>query len=323
VTDAVHSGTASCGLSNIQYDDLHRLVSLSSVALGNLTYEYTAIGNINKNGEMGTGTYTYSTTQPHAVTAANGSTYSYDAAGNMITRNRSGQPNQTLTYDEQNRLTQVAIAGGSTVQFGYAAGGARLWKKVNGEITGLWIGSLYEEKDNAQGVTQILCHVYAGDRLVATFEPAGTFACLIESHPYLAALWHTGSKAAAGLFGGGRAPLTGMGLTILAGLALGRYYSRKRLWEDYSLASPGPSAVFYRRNPWRQVILTTLAGAVLLTSVPTAAYAGTPVYDNPIFYYFYCHRFILSRRDRVAAGTGPCAHASDRFSLVRCESARC
>ena len=49
----------------------------------------------------------------------------------MTTRNRSGQPNQTLTYDEQNRLKQVAITGGSTVQFGYSAGGSRLWKKVN------------------------------------------------------------------------------------------------------------------------------------------------------------------------------------------------
>jgi RHS repeat-associated protein len=288
VADAAHSGAQSCSLSNIQYDNLHRLVSLYSTSESKtLTYEYTALGNINKNGEMGTGTYTYSTTQPHAVTAANGSTYSYDVCGNMITRNRSGQPNQTITYDEENRLKQVAITGGSTVQFGYSAGGARLWKKKDGQITGLWIGSLYEEKNPGSWGNQILCHVYAGGQLVATFEPQGTFVAMIESHRYLAALWHTGGKAAAGLFGGGRAPLTGMGLTILAGLALGRYYSRKRLWVDYGLASPGPSAIFYQRNPWRQVILTTLAGAVLLTSVPTAAYAGTPVYDNPIFYYYH------------------------------------
>jgi uncharacterized protein RhaS with RHS repeats len=96
---------------------------------------------------MGAGVYTYSATQPHAVVSANGNSYAYDACGNMIARNRYGLASQTLEYDEQNRLTQVAISGGSTVQFGYSAGGSRLWKKVNGQVTGLWIGSLYEEKD--------------------------------------------------------------------------------------------------------------------------------------------------------------------------------
>ena len=39
--------------------------------------------------------------------------------------------------------------------------------------------------------------------------------------------------------------------------------------------------------------------------------------------YFYCNRFILSRRDAGAAGTDPCAHASGKSSLVRCGRARC
>jgi RHS repeat-associated protein len=282
VTDNPHTGAQSCGLSNIVYDDLYRLTSLYSTAEGKtLTYEYTALGNINKNGEMGTGAYTYSPTQPHAVTAANGSSYSYDAAGNMTARNRYGQPGQTLTYDEQNRLTQVAIGGGSTVQFGYSAGGGRLWKKVDGQVTQVWIGSLYEEKNG-----KTLCHVYAGDRLVASFEPSGGFACLVEHHPYFAALWHFGDKTFCAFFGGGRAPLSGMGLAILAGLGCGLYYSRKRLWLVYGLSSPSASAAFYQRNPWRQVIVTALAGAVLVTSIPTPAYAGTPVYD-PVFYYYH------------------------------------
>jgi len=40
-------------------------------------------------------------------------------------------------------------------------------------------------------------------------------------------------------------------------------------------------------------------------------------------YYFYCNRFILSRRDADAAGTDPCEHASGRSSPVRCGRARC
>jgi RHS repeat-associated protein len=64
------------------------------------------------------------------------------------------------------------------------------------------------------------------------------------------------------------------------------YYSRKRLWVVYGLGSPSGSAVFYERNPWRQAILMALAGSIILTSVPTEAYAGTPVYD-PVFYYYH------------------------------------
>jgi RHS repeat-associated protein len=119
-------------------------------------------------------------------------------------------------------------------------------------------------------------------------EAPGGFACLVEHHPYFAALWHFGDKTFCAFFGGGRAPLSGMGLAILAGLGCGLYYSRKRLWVVYGMSSPSASAAFYQRNPWRQVIVTALAGAVLVTSMPTAAYAGpgTPDYD-PVFYYYH------------------------------------
>ncbi len=289
VTDAVHGGASSCSLSNIQYDDLHRLTSLYSTAEGRtITYTYNALDNTVTNGEMGTGAYTYSPIQPHAVEAANGSTYSYDGCGNMITRNRSGQPNQTLTYDEENRLKQVAITGGSTIQFGYAAGGARLWKKVNGQITGLWIGSLYEEKNG-----KVLCHVYAGGQLVATFEPESGFACLIENNRYLAAVWHFGDDVLTGLFGGGRAPLSGLALALLTGLFVGRGPPSPKPSEDGlpdAMQRWEPSLARSDRSVtlplWRRVVITGLVGSVLITSVPTEAYAGTPVYD-PVFYYYH------------------------------------
>jgi RHS repeat-associated protein len=282
VTDAAHTGAPSCSLSNIQYDDLYRLTSLYSTSENRtITYEYTAIGNINVNGEMGTGAYTYSTTQPHAVTAANGSAYGYDAAGNMTTRNRSGQANQTLTYDEENRLKQVAIAGGSTIQFGYSAGGARLWKKVNSQITNLWIGSLYEEKNG-----KILCHVYAGGQLVATFEPQGGFACVIENNRYFAALWHTSGRAFKALFGGGHMPVTVMWAAALTGIVLGLRYNRRKLFDRYGLQVHYGLPAFGGTDPWRQMVLLTLAAAVFLSSNPQAAYAGTPVYD-PVFYYYH------------------------------------
>lgn len=302
VTDGVYTDNRSCGLSEIVYDDLYRLTSLFSTAENRtITYTYNALGNVVTNGEMGTGTYTYHATKVHAVTSANGSTYTYDAVGNMITRNRSGKPNQTLTYDEQNRLKQVAITGGSTVQFGYSAGGSRLWKKVGSQVTNLWIGSLYEEKDG-----NILCHVYAGGRLVATFEPESGLACFIQRHPYLAAIWNFGSGVSTALFGGGRAPLSVMALAILAGLFVGRPGVRRRAssgrgrlalalsWRgrlalESRVGCPRHARTGCPRHAlplWRRVVLTSLTASVFLSSNPQAAYAGTPVYD-PVFYYYH------------------------------------
>jgi hypothetical protein len=37
-----------------------------------------------------------------------------------------------------------------------------------------------------------------------------------------------------------------------------------------------------------------------------------------VLQYFYCNRFILSRREEAGAGTGPCGCASGRFATVRC-----
>ena len=61
ITDAAYSGAQSCSLSNITYDNLYRLTSIYSTAESRtITYEYDALGNVRKNGEMGTATYTYS-----------------------------------------------------------------------------------------------------------------------------------------------------------------------------------------------------------------------------------------------------------------------
>src|SRR5580698_6799794 len=60
------------------------------------------------------------------------------------------------------------------VEYGCAAGGARLWKRVNqdpGQVQ-VWIGKIYEEKNDAQvpPVKHTLFHVFAGDQQVCTFE---------------------------------------------------------------------------------------------------------------------------------------------------------
>jgi RHS repeat-associated protein len=166
ITDDKYTLSASSTFNSIQYDDLHRLTSLYSVGMGaTITYEYTSIGNVNKNKEFGTGTYVYGGSQPHAVTSANGKNYSYDDCGNMITRG-----SQILTYDEENQLKLVDLDGDWTddIEFGYDESGNRLWSKdiYTSQLFQIWIGDIYEEKDG-----KVLCHVLTDDGLVTTFEP--------------------------------------------------------------------------------------------------------------------------------------------------------
>jgi len=79
---------------------------------------------------------------------------------------------QTLIYDEENQLASVSGGGGPTVTFGYAEGGARLWRNSSSSGLTVWIGDLYEERAG-----RILCHVFAGGRRISTFEPQGGFFC--------------------------------------------------------------------------------------------------------------------------------------------------
>ena len=49
------------------------------------TVRYDALGNITNKSDVGTADYVYGSTRPHAVTAAGGHIYSYDANGNQLT----------------------------------------------------------------------------------------------------------------------------------------------------------------------------------------------------------------------------------------------
>jgi RHS repeat-associated protein len=165
IGDGVYTTNASAALTNLVYDDLHRLTSLTRPALSQtITFGYDSIGNITTNGEFGTGAYNYGSRLPHAVKSANGTNYAYDMNGNMLVRG-----NQRLSYDAENRLAYVVTASAYST-FGYDAGGARLWKLSSGTNTlQVWIDGNYEEKNG-----QTLFHVNAGSQTVCTFDTTGT-----------------------------------------------------------------------------------------------------------------------------------------------------
>lgn len=160
IADGVYSGTASAAFGKVQYDALNRMISLTNAA-GAFAYGYSPTGNILTNEESGvTSNYVYGTTiRPNCVRSANGIFYTYDLDGNVA--NRGGM---RLIYDVNNDL-QYALFPTNTVQYGYDVNGERLWEENGTNRLQVWIGDNYEEK---QG--DILYHIYAGNRLVATFD---------------------------------------------------------------------------------------------------------------------------------------------------------
>ena len=92
-----------------------------------LTIAYDAIGNLMSRSDVGS--YTYHATRRHAVIAAGANSYSYDANGNMITRNGA-----SVGWRSDN-LPSVINAAGYSAQFDYGPDGQR-WRQVGSYASG-------------------------------------------------------------------------------------------------------------------------------------------------------------------------------------------
>ncbi len=133
ITDQLNSSQ----VQTFGYDALNRLISASTNGVGqgqySQSYSYDpATGNLASKSDVGA--YTYSSAKPHAVTSAGPSAYTYDANGNMISRN--GQP---ISYDAENHLT--AFAGKTYL---YDGDGNRV-AEINADGTAtIFIGNYFE-----------------------------------------------------------------------------------------------------------------------------------------------------------------------------------
>jgi len=137
------------------YDFLDRLTSVSGAYSAGYTYD--EIGNIvTRNGVS----YTYDSTQPHAVDSVGGTSYYYDNNGNMTTRG-----GQTITWDQENMPVSVS-GNGTTTTFVYDGDGNRA-KKIEGGETIIYINRYYEKNLTTGDVTT---SYYLGNRLVAARE---------------------------------------------------------------------------------------------------------------------------------------------------------
>ncbi|MEK6713650.1 MAG: hypothetical protein AABY41_05605, partial [Nitrospirota bacterium] len=132
-----------------KYDELNRLVEASNPnpgSYGTKTYVYDTIGNIvQKDGK----TYFYGGISggPHAVTAlSDGTTFTYDANGNMVTKVEAGVTTN-YKYDSENRLIEVKKGGSIIGQYTYDGDGGRVKKTAtvgSTTTTTTFVGSLFE-----------------------------------------------------------------------------------------------------------------------------------------------------------------------------------
>ena len=153
------------------YDALDRLTyaSTTSTLMGSieynrtLNYQYDTLGNITDKTGVGSMQYGAGGAGPHAVTSVNnGTQFSYDANGNMLTGN-----GRTIRYNGADQAYQLS-KGSSTVNFSYAADRSRYLKTSAASKT-LYLDKIYERvTDLASGEISHKNMIYADGKLVAT-----------------------------------------------------------------------------------------------------------------------------------------------------------
>jgi len=122
------------------YDALDRLTNASGPGAQSLSVGYDALGNVTSRSDVGS--YGYHAVRKHAVVSAGSNSYTYDANGNMATRNGS-----TLTWTSDN-LPASLSASGYTASFNYAPD-RRRWRQVStyagATETTIYVGGLLEK----------------------------------------------------------------------------------------------------------------------------------------------------------------------------------
>jgi RHS repeat-associated protein len=173
---------------NLQYDALYRL-SFANGLYGQLSYGYDGAGN--RLSQTGGTTnlaqnYTYATNSNQLLNIVNGSTtrsFTYSAAGN-ITRDDHGDGTfVAYSYDEGNRLAQVANQSQVLAAYDHNYLGQRVVKDVLGIITHFIYdrsGHVLAEADGATGAT-LKEHLWLDDVPVAVTN-AGTLYFVHPDH---------------------------------------------------------------------------------------------------------------------------------------------
>jgi len=183
-----HDLSASTNLrETFDYDSLNRLTAVDlSIDAGQvfntMSLQYDASGNITYKSDVGH--YLYNGAQPHAVSSADGVSYSYDANGNQT----SGD-GRTITYtvfDKPDSITK----GSNEVTFAYGVGNSRYQREdFEGSVrqkTTLYLGATERiDRRLPNGTYERSFKRYLGGVAIATYYPTTgvqQLAYLLKDH---------------------------------------------------------------------------------------------------------------------------------------------
>ena len=164
------------------YDTLDRLDTSMRNGTPNLDVNYDASGNVTSKSDVGS--YTYDATKIHAVTTAGTNTYSYDANGNVISRNGS-----TLGWTSYDRPSRIDNGTGTVSYLQYDAG-RQLWRQdaysSGAPESTVYVGELLE-KVTKDGVTSWKHYVEAPTGTAAVYlrRSDGTASTYYLTHDHL------------------------------------------------------------------------------------------------------------------------------------------
>ncbi len=114
------------GAHNYSYDALDRLTAATHPNQTNESYTYDDVGN--RTASHQGSSYTYQTF--NRLTAANGTSFSYNANGNLTSKT-DATSSWTFTWDHENRMKEAIKSGGITITFAYDALGRRIQRTTN------------------------------------------------------------------------------------------------------------------------------------------------------------------------------------------------
>ena len=122
----ISSWTNGSGNHAYAYDPLNRLTAATNSAQPNENYAYDVVGN--RTASHLSASYNY---QPfNKLTSTATASYSYDNNGNLVHKT-DALGTRDFYYDEENRLTQVTLPGGSAVNYKYDALGRRIQRTTS------------------------------------------------------------------------------------------------------------------------------------------------------------------------------------------------
>lgn len=162
---------------NFTYDGLNRLTSSHVVGKAAINISYDSFGNIINKSDVGTYSYGANGAGPHALTGVAGTTYNYDANGNMIADGA-----RTITYTSYD-MAQTIQTSWHTTEFVYGPDRAR-YKKVSTtysttEITYLF-GSYQVINDAAGNLKEIRKYLPGNTLITYKQEPSAPLETVVQ-----------------------------------------------------------------------------------------------------------------------------------------------